>query len=268
MKKAKDIGRYLGLVFLAVVLVASLTGQAEADTLTYTLDTQYNTTGTEPGAMGPWLQTEFDDSVGGSNTVRVTFDVLSIDTGEYVSNWYINFNDSLDASLLSVVAVNDTDIPTFDPMIDFYSGTAECEPNTCRADGDGVYDMMFAFDTSGANGGVNRFTNGETAVFDITYSGGDIDIYSFIDVSEMGGGQGTYNIAAHVQSITQDASGTPLTVCGNGLGINDPANNGSCSGWLANGSAGVIVPEPVSSTLFLVGAATLGFRRFRKKFRQ
>jgi hypothetical protein len=26
-----------------------------------------------------------------------------------------------------------------------------------------------------------------------------------------------------------------------------------------------IVPEPVSSTLFLVGAATLGFRRFRKK---
>jgi hypothetical protein len=26
-----------------------------------------------------------------------------------------------------------------------------------------------------------------------------------------------------------------------------------------------VVPEPVSSTLFLVGAATLGFRRFRKK---
>jgi hypothetical protein len=27
-----------------------------------------------------------------------------------------------------------------------------------------------------------------------------------------------------------------------------------------------IVPEPVSSTLFIVGGATLGFRRFRKKF--
>lgn len=25
-----------------------------------------------------------------------------------------------------------------------------------------------------------------------------------------------------------------------------------------------VVPEPISSTLFLVGAATLGFRRFRK----
>lgn len=30
----------------------------------------------------------------------------------------------------------------------------------------------------------------------------------------------------------------------------------------------VIVPEPISSTLFLVGGATLGFRRFRKKFKK
>ncbi len=29
-----------------------------------------------------------------------------------------------------------------------------------------------------------------------------------------------------------------------------------------------VVPEPVSSTLFIVGGATLGFRRFRKKFKK
>jgi hypothetical protein len=29
-----------------------------------------------------------------------------------------------------------------------------------------------------------------------------------------------------------------------------------------------IIPEPVSSTLFIVGGATLGFRRFRKKFKK
>ncbi|UCH81270.1 MAG: PEP-CTERM sorting domain-containing protein [Nitrospiraceae bacterium] len=29
-----------------------------------------------------------------------------------------------------------------------------------------------------------------------------------------------------------------------------------------------VVPEPISSTLFIVGGATLGFRRFRKKYKK
>lgn len=49
-------------------------------------------------------------------------------------------------------------------------------------------------------------------------------------------------------------------------GIN---NNGDLVGSYNNGSGNVafmaIVPEPISSTLFLIGGATLGFRRFRKK---
>ena len=35
-----------------------------------------------------------------------------------------------------------------------------------------------------------------------------------------------------------------------------------------NGSVNVVVPEPISSTLFIIGGATLGFRRFRKKFKK
>jgi hypothetical protein len=34
------------------------------------------------------------------------------------------------------------------------------------------------------------------------------------------------------------------------------------------GSSPPIVPEPISSTLFIVGGATLGFRQFRKKFKK
>ena len=29
-----------------------------------------------------------------------------------------------------------------------------------------------------------------------------------------------------------------------------------------------VAPEPISSTLFVIGAATMGFRRFRKQFKK
>lgn len=45
-------------------------------------------------------------------------------------------------------------------------------------------------------------------------------------------------------------------------GLVDPAGVGGV-GWAVR-----VVPEPVSSTLFLIGGATLGFRRFRKKFKK
>ena len=35
--------------------------------------------------------------------------------------------------------------------------------------------------------------------------------------------------------------------------------------WTMGAASFSVAPEPVSSTLFLVGAATLGFKRFRKK---
>jgi hypothetical protein len=57
----------------------------------------------------------------------------------------------------------------------------------------------------------------------------------------------------------------------NTLGINDSgtivgyySGTGGYRGFVAT----AVVPEPISSTLLLVGGATLGFRRFRKKFKK
>ena len=42
-------------------------------------------------------------------------------------------------------------------------------------------------------------------------------------------------------------------------------SNGSLNNHILRPNGTVLVPEPISSTLFIVGGATLGFRRFRKK---
>jgi len=51
---------------------------------------------------------------------------------------------------------------------------------------------------------------------------------------------------------------------------NFPTDVQNCCATTGYGSvmAVRVVPEPISSTLFLVGGATLGFRRFRQKFRK
>jgi hypothetical protein len=200
-------------------------------------------------------------------------------TDEFISDWYFNF--TLDVDELTFTAVDIADVQespppsgNFDPNTDIIYGS-NCTSQTCTADGDGMYDIVFMFPTTNAASGAKRFTNGESVSFDIAYGGtGTFDLSTFIDLSGPVGGQGIYNTAAHVLSITTDASGNDLTQCADGTVIIDEFGNRvpdpsggykTCSGWIANGGAGVIVPEPVSSTLFLVGAGALGARRFWKK---
>ena len=65
--------------------------------------------------------------------------------------------------------------------------------NAFKADGDGYFDIMFDFPQEEEE----RFTIGETVVYDITYVE-PIDVYAFDFVSDTGGGQGTYHSAAHI----------------------------------------------------------------------
>jgi hypothetical protein len=82
------------------------------------------------------------------------------------------------------------------------------------------------------------------------------------------------------QADTYSTNTSYDTATGNNLGLfsftlDYRAGNISYDAYLSTSSGNQIVsgtatlvPEPVSSTLFLVGGATLGFRRFRKKFRK
>ncbi len=212
---------------LVVLFIASMGGQASAQ-LQMDLDVEFSG-GTEPSGSGPWLSATFDNI--DSDTVRLSMDASGLNGSlESIKGWYFNFY-TLDATSLS---------------FDYISGaqaTNVFTDNTdtqLQANGDGYFDFQFLFadDTFGNDAGASI-----ASVYDITYTS-PITFNSFNYESTPDGGPGIYYTAAQVQDI-------------NGDNVD--------SGWVG-ASTTTIVPEPVSSTLFIVGGATLGFRRLRKKF--
>jgi hypothetical protein len=171
----------------------------------------------------------FQDLVPG--TVRLTISNIGLVGLENTDKFYFNLNPALSPAAL--VFSNPGGSGGFD-LPDISTGV-----NAYKADGDGYYDVLFAFSTDGQT---HRFRGGQYLVYDIsgiaTLAAADFAFLSYDGV-----GSGPYYAAASVQQI---------------------GGSGGVSGWIK--PAGITyVPEPSSSVLLVLAVGGWLGARFSKR---
>jgi len=204
-----DILKDVSWKAFAIAAIGLFSINAHAATLIIDFDSEFSG-GFDPLGPTPWLTATFDDG-GSADSVRLTLDSGLVGT-EYFSGIYLNFDDSQDVRDLDFTHVSGDMATSIDLKRDGY-----------KADGDGRYDILLNFSTSG-----NNFGAGETVVYDISLAG--IVASDFNYLSKPSGGHGPFVGAAHVQSI----------------------GSGGDSGWIA----GTVIPVPAAVWLF--GSGLLG----------
>ena len=218
---------------LGVMVFAIVTG-GKVSAAQMDLNTVFSTGAVPPYSTNtPWLEYRLDNL--GPNSVLFTLTATNMTGTEKIGGFYFNFNDTLSLPDLSFSA----------PIINagsFTVPTISKGMNNFKADGDGYYDVLLSFDTSG--GLPAYFGNGDSLSYLLTYSGsGTMTDASFAFLSAPGGGWGPYYAAAHIQS-------TP--------------NGGSGSAWLASLEVTYApIPEPATAAILTVGLAVLSLRRMR-----
>ncbi|HEU6449357.1 MAG TPA: hypothetical protein VFV23_13050 [Verrucomicrobiae bacterium] len=168
-----------GTGLLAAALTTAMFCPAKTSALTVRCDYGNVFNGSTPGGGAPWLRAEFTDS--GVNTVQLTLSVLSLGAGEYVSDWYFNFDPLLNASSLRF----DAQAP------DHGAGN-----NAFYVFEGGLYDVAFSLD--------EPFTTGDSITFSITRKNGDALSASDFDYfsSPLWILDDPYLSAAHIEGIS------------------------------------------------------------------
>lgn len=146
-----------------------------------------------PAGPPPWVDAHFQDVTPG--TVLLTLDNLGLSGAEFLSELYVNLSTAFDPASLDFTYVGSSGSFTL-PAI-------SAAANGYKADGDGYYDVGFAFETG--HGSAERFDAGESVTYEISGIPGLVAT-DFIAGSEMGGGAGTWYAAAHIQGIGSSSS--------------------------------------------------------------
>jgi hypothetical protein len=222
MKAAKTLGSML-------VLVLAFVGSARGSVITFGLVEEYSVAA-DPQGPKPWLTATFDDE-GTPGSVKLTLDTTNLVGSESIKGWYFNLDPDLDPSALSFTVLNRCGT--------FVDPTRSLEKNAYKAGGDGYFDILFAFTTSGGSGGDKRFGVGDSIEYSITGIA-DLAASSFYHRSADNNGvskaDGFYT-AVHVLSIDGDPNGD--------------------SGW-------VTAPEPATVVLLGLGGVGLLLTRRRR----
>ena len=184
--KRSTIKRRIAVAVCALALTVGMAPwvleDAQAAMVTFSLDVLF---GDGPVLPSGTLVATFNDELDGS--VTLTMDATALTgSSEKIKQWYFNVSgDALMAGL------TDTDFM-------FDTGGAVATSITVgansKAGGDGLFDILFDFPTSG-----NTFAAGETVVYDITFAGLTADNFDLLSSTDIPAGPaGPFFSAAHV----------------------------------------------------------------------
>jgi hypothetical protein len=234
--------RFMTTAFVAVLALSLIPVMAQA-TIVFDMSLIYGTpSGTPAGSPGTIVRATFDDTVGdlnvdGFSDIKLTLEDVALGASEFVDGttgvasgggWFFNVLDETKLGSLVFASLSGN---AADAIVQTADGF--------QADGDGKFDIKFAWINSGAGG---RLSQGENAIYRISLPGTNLSA-SFFDVfSTPAGGFGPFKSAVHIQGIS-----------------------GGGSAWVAPGG-GNPIPEP--STLLLLGTGLLGLVAISRKKRK